>query len=84
MADTTIVNTSSRGANADDATDSVVGWVIAAIVPVAIIVGAVILLRNNNVAPTTVPSINVDVTLPAGSGTGSGTGTGTGTGGTAQ
>ena len=76
MADTTIVNTPARRGEVDTA-DNAVGWVIAAIVLVAIIVGAVVLLRRGAVtAPTTVPGTNVQVSLPSGSGGSGSTGSG--------
>ena len=71
MADTTIVNTSAR--RADSGIDSAVGWVVAAIVLIAVIVGAMILLRNATGATDT-PGANIEVSLPSGSGTGTGAG----------
>ena len=91
MADT-IVNTPGR----DGTTDNVVGWVIAAAIALALLIGVVALFRNSSVTPT-MPTANTQVNIPntgstpadasggtSGSATGTtdGVGTGTGTGST--
>ena len=62
MADT-IVNTPSR--RTGDTSDNAVGWVIAAIIILALIIGFFAIFRNNSVAPsTTAPAANVQTTIP--------------------
>jgi hypothetical protein len=75
MADT-IINTPDR------TQDSAAGWAIAAVVVVAIIIGAVLLFRNGLPGvPNTGTDINV--TIPSqNSGTDTGAGSGSGGGGT--
>lgn len=51
----TIVNTPGRGV-----TDSAVGWVIAAVIALALVIGVIALFRNN---PAT-PSAATQVTIP--------------------
>jgi len=91
MADT-IVNTPGR----TDTTDNMVGWVIAAVIALALFLGVIALFRNTALTPTA-PVTSTQVNIPntgsvpadttGGSGTGNGTGTtgsGTGTGGGAS
>ena len=82
MADT-IVNTPGNM----DRTDNVVGWVIAAVIALALFLGVIALFRNTALTPTT-PITTTEVNIPNTGGTpagmmdgtgGSGTGTGTGT-----
>ena len=72
MADTTIVNTPSRGV---DTSDSAIGWIIAAIILVAVLVGGVGLVRRGTVAPagSAAPAASVQVSGSTGGGTGGGT-----------
>jgi len=74
MADT-IVNAPGR----TDATDSVVGWVIAAVIAFALFVGVIALFRNSSVTPTT-PTATTQVNIPN-TGTAGDGGTGSATGG---
>jgi len=92
MADT-IVNTPGR----DGTTDNVVGWVIAAVIALALFLGVIVFFRNSIFTPTT-PVTSTQVNIPntggtptdstsgaGGSATGTtgGAGAGTGTGGAA-
>lgn len=68
MADT-IVNTPDRVAN-----ESAAGWAIAAVVVVAVIIGAVLLFRNGVPGIPNTGTMDVNVELPAGSTGGTNTG----------
>lgn len=61
MADT-IVNTPDRATN-----ESAAGWAIAAVVIVAVIVGALLLFRNGLPGVPNTGTMDVNVQLPAGS-----------------
>ena len=79
MADT-IVNTPANSTG-----ESAVGWAVAAVVVVAIIVGALLLMRSGFPGVPNTGTMDVKVELPAGSTGGTGTNNGGGdTGGATQ
>jgi len=59
MADTYVDN-----ARRSDTTDSAVGWVIAAIIVLALIVGLFAIFRNTNTAGNTAPAAGVQTQIP--------------------
>jgi hypothetical protein len=84
MADTIVTNTPGVTRSADDGA-SAVGWVVAALVLLAVVVAGFVLYRNGAFSGAGAGGTNINVTVPSGSGGAGGGAGGTGdTGGATQ